>query len=299
MSEQQSASDAKQQSHATTVPVFRIKPTNRSERAQIKHIGYLYDGQPLADEIVELDQRTDPLNQIPIRAIGSYQMTGHINRCNIVGSHIVGSKRYPLMYLDICYSRPLASGSLFQIFFSINIDRDEKRAVTDSRKYVDLRFSGKWYKHMDCDDELKDNYEQFVTELLENQALERLYRSDDRPAQSDDLALQAMRANATDTQIAEWVEQYVATERAEYDHMIADEPVRFVSVNRTRDYFVKLCGSEKFYNFLCMAIRAREMHRRSEQGLDDSSTYVVPSKITNMNTMMREMVESGELDLAM
>lgn len=57
---------------------------------------------------------------------GNFEIMGRLFRCNIVGTHIVVSSRYPIIYLNVHYDRPMVSGSLFQIFFSIDMDKTEE-----------------------------------------------------------------------------------------------------------------------------------------------------------------------------
>lgn len=135
------------------VPVFRIKPNNYSNSAMIKYVGNINSDEKLQDNIIELDNNT---NTLSIKKIGEYEMTGRLYRCNIVGSHILISNRYPVLYLDISYERPMVSGSLFQIFFSIDIDKEYKNEIKEKKKVVNFSFNGTWCMHIDCDDELKE-----------------------------------------------------------------------------------------------------------------------------------------------
>src|SRR5579863_6141264 len=95
------------------IPVFRIKPEKRSSSCIVKYVGYVIDDEKIGDEVVELDKPIHPeyevfgRHTIPFKKIGEFNMLGRLYRCNIVGSHIVMSSRYPLMYLTVEYDRPL------------------------------------------------------------------------------------------------------------------------------------------------------------------------------------------------
>jgi hypothetical protein len=269
--------------HSKTTPVFRIKPEgSNSNRATIKHIGYLPENEKLCDEIVELDPSIQPnketygKNTIPIKSIGNFELTGSIYRCNIGGAHIVASRRYPLMYLNIHYDRVMVSGALFQIIISLDMDWNEKKEIKNNAKYVNLTYSGKWYRHIDCDDELKEHYEKYLIDMLEKDAQEYLH-------------------NTILTREDDEIKEYIKEHRVFYDELINDTKVEYRSISQTRDMLIKLCQSEKFYKFLQIALKCREIYRRKQSGITDDDIYVVPKKITKMKNIRDEMINSGEL----
>ncbi len=282
--------------YENTTPVFRLKPDNRSNSATIRHVGFLNNGEKLGDETIELDRPIHPhanvagKHAIPIKNVDEYEMTGRLFRCNIVGSHIIMSNRYPLLYLNVHYDRPMVSGSLFQIFFSIEINNDEKRQIKENKDFVNLHFNGIWYRHIDCDEEFIENFDKLLIELLENEALELIFKS-------DNLELIKSRENMSEDEIALWVDNYVLSERKFYDNLIKNQEMEFKSFSRLRDSFVSLCTSEKFHNFIKIAMKCRELHRRKEYGLDDDSTYVLPEKITKLNDITNKLIEDNELVL--
>lgn len=277
-----------------TTPVFRIKPLG-TNRAVIKHVGYLNDGERLGDEVVELDKPTHPdaiaegKNVIPIKNIGDFTITGRLFRCNIVGAHIIASRRYPLMYLDIHYDRTFVSGSLLQIFFSLDMNWEEKKAIKNNANYVNLQYSGKWYMHIDCDDEMKENFEKFLLQVLEDDALDKLY-NDNNPETKE------KREKITEDDAVDLANKYVKDNRTFYDELMKEKEMEFKSIRKTRDMFVELCQSEKFYNFLKIAMKCREIYRRKQAGIDDNDDiYVVPKKITKIQSIQDKMISSGEL----
>lgn len=289
----------KSKSHQNTSPVFRLKPISRSNSAKIRHVGNLLEGEKLGDEIVELDTVLHPeadivgKHAIPINKIDSFEMLGRLYRCNIIGTHIVVSRRYPMMFLNVHYDRPMVSGSLLQIFFSIDMDKDEKTAVKDSQnnaKYVNLTFTGKWTVHLDCDDELTENYERYLIQMLENDATEKLYKSTEQD-------IVELRESMSDDQVIEWMDSYIREHRVFYDNLMKEQIVEFKTIRRTRDWFVELCQSEKFYKFLQIAMKCRELHRRKEAGFDEDTMYVVPKNVTKMTDIRDKMIENDELIL--
>jgi hypothetical protein len=284
--------------HDGKIPVFRIKPRNRRKECKIKYVGYLTENQKLGDEIVELDRPIHPdhmnvgKHAIPIKKIGLFNIIGRLYRCNIVGSHIAVSSRYPMMYLNVEYERPLVSGSLFQIFFSIDMDKEEKKNIKELKKYVNLNFTGKWVRHIDCDDEFTQNYDQYLREMLEDEGIKMFYHT-------DDIEIVDKREIMTEDQITTWVDQYVDSERVFYDKfMKTQEDMEFRSVEKLRDDFVEMCTSDRFYKFLQLAMKARDLHRKKEYGIEeDATTYVVPKNVTKLDDLRKQMIDDDELVL--
>lgn len=271
--------------------VFRLKPKNYDNKATIKYIGIIDDEEKLVDEIVELDKVIHPdyqtvgKNAIPIHDIGEYEMIGRIYRCNIIGTHLVMDTRYPLMYLNIEYSRPMVSGSLVQIFLSIDMNKEEKNLIKKIPHYVNLQFSGQWVQHIDCDDEFKENYEFMLKDMLEN----------DGAIELNDKLNDKLNNIISDEQIIEWINNYVSKEREFYDNLLKDHNKNFISIKNMRDYYIELCQSAKFYKFLKIAMKCRDIHRKKEAGIEDDEPYIIPDNITKLSDIKQQMIDNDEL----
>ena len=264
-------------------PIFRIKPTGQTT-AIIRHVGNINKDDKLGDEVVEVNKSNKCVNadnSISIKDIGEFEMVGRMYRCNIVGSHIVASARYPLIYLTINYDRPLVSGSLFQIFISIDVNN--KKKVKHNSQYVGMQITGTWCRHIDCDDELTENYERLLDDMLENDALEILSGSNEN------------KQTMSDEDIVHWTDQYKMTERTFYDELIKEQKIEFTGIERVRDYMLELTQSDKFYKFLCIAMKCREIQRRKKYGMSDCPSYVVPIQITKMNDIVRQLIADDEI----
>lgn len=267
------------------IPYFRIKPENNTNSAVIKYIGSMGENEKIYDTIIELDKPIHPDYQsvgrhaIPIKKYDKFDITGGLFRCNIVGTHIVMSSRYPLIYLNVLYDRLIVSGTLFQIFFSIDMDKNEKKAIKNNRQYLNLRFSGKLVRHIDCDDELKKNYEKLLKEMLEGEAAELLLDE------------------TLDNEFMNKVDEYINTERKYYDQIMTEQNMEFKSITQLRDNLVELCTSDRFYKFVKIAMKCRHMHRREQFGLSDMDEYVIPTNVTKLNDIVDEMIRSGEFIL--
>jgi hypothetical protein len=281
------------------VPIFRIKIKDaRSNHCRIKWVGNINETTKLGDQVVELDT---PLHKdfqvvgrhaIPIRSLDGFSLLGRLYQCNIVGSHIVKSSRYPIMYINIEYQKPMVSGSLLQLLFSIDMDKEQKNQIKEVKNYVDLSFTGDFVRHVDCDDELTANYEKYVKEMLESDALDKFYNSEDPD-------IIEKRKTLSETEIIEWVDKYVANEKPEYDKIMKVQKNQTLrNITTLRDSFIELCMSDRFYNFLKVAMKARELHRRIEYGIEDNSNqYIVPKNVTKLDDVRQKMIENDELVL--
>lgn len=283
-------------SYENSTPVFRIKPDG-SNTAIIKYVGVLNENEKLGDEVVDLEKPLHPDHELvgkaalPLKTIGDFDMIGRIFRCNIVGAHVVISNRYPVLYLNVGYDRPMVTGSLLQIFYSIDINKDEKKLIKDNKYYVDLRFTGSWYRHIDCDEELQQNYEKMISEMLESEAVEKIYKSKD-PNVIESITVM------TEEQIIELIEKYVATEKIHYDSLIKEQMIEFKSLNRLRDDLIKISQDERFNKFLKIAMKCRELHRKKEHGVsEDDTDYVVPQNIVKLTDIAQKMIDDGELSM--
>jgi hypothetical protein len=75
------------------------------------------------------------------------------------------------------------------------------------------------------------------------------------------------------------------------------QDIPFRSFNRIRDHFVDLCVSDKFYKFVVLAMKCREIHRRKQYGLpeDSDNSFVVPDSVTHLDSVLQCLIENGEL----
>lgn len=285
------------QLYEKSTPVFRIKPDGATT-AVIKYVGILNENEKLGDEIVELDKPLHPdytivgKHAIPFKKINDFDMIGRIYRCNIVGTHIIMSNKYPVIYIDIGYDKSIVTGSLLQIFYCIDMDKDEKKGIKElkeHKKYIDLRFTGTWHRHIDCDDELRTNYEKMITEMLENEAVEQIYKSKDQNVIEK-------TSSMTDEQILELIDMYVKTEKPYYDSILNDTSIEYRSLNKLRDDLINMCNTERFNKFLIIAMRCRQLHRKKERGIsEDDTDYTIPKNIIKLSDIAQKMIDDDEL----
>ena len=269
-------------------PIFRIKPFNNQNKAIIKCVGQIDEGEKISDEIVELSKPIHPEHEvvgkyvIPIKSIGKYDMSGVIYKCNISGEHIVISRKYPLLCLNIKYDRTIVSGSLFQIFISLEMAKEEKRKIKKNSEYVNLEFSGLWNRHLECDEEFSENYEKYLIEILEEEALKKYFQTNQ---------------NNNEEEVFEYVNNYVNSERKFYDDFMSKcgIVINYTSLEKMRDYLVELCMSDNFYKLLQISMKCREKKRLKDRNIDEDDNYVIPTKITKMDDIKNKLLEDDEI----
>lgn len=262
-----------------TIPLFRIKPLDAT-RAIIKYKGSITEDEKIIDEVIEVDNK----NIMSLKQIDKYEITGCIFKCNIVGSHIVSSTKYPVVYVDIYYEKPMVSGSLFQLMYTMVMDAKEKKGVLNHKQYVNLHFNGSWMRHIECDVELQTNYNALLTDMLELEAINKLYSSDEF----------INIREGPEEEIMDWINSYINEEKKEYDLIITSRPYTFKSINNTRDEIVNLCNSDRFHKFIKIALLCRDENRRKKYGVKNEK-YDRPNVSLYIDKIKQEMIDNDEL----
>lgn len=247
--------------HQNTSAVFRIKPISGSSVC-LKYKGIVTEVQKLGDEIVELDSimHIEPevvgKHAIQLESIDSYEMLGRIYRSNIVGSYVVLKSNYPVIYLTIEFNKSIVSGSLLQIYVSIEMDEEQKKSINSSKKYSkynDLTFSGKWNISIECDPELREMYRSEILKI--------------------------------DPANIEW-----------YDNIMSYQPFEFRTIKKTRDYLINLSKDDKFSKLLKIAMDCRVLNRRREHNIrDDAYEAPDPDKVVHLADVREIMKQNDEL----
>lgn len=239
-----------------SIPVFRIKPKNKSNQITIKYVGTIEeDDNSMSDSIVELEKPLHPdyeiygKHSIPIKRIGQYEFVGRIYRCNIIGDYLIKESTYPFIYLNIGYDRTFVSGSLLQVFISLELNPNEKDKIKIPKHYINCEFSGRWRVSIECDDELKKNYETLLSDKKDS-VIRDLFKGSD---------------------------------------------YTMIKLANCVDYLINLCQSEEMHELLIVALKYRENDRRKQSHLDDDSQYIVSDQITHMNDIEKNLIDYNEL----
>ena len=166
---------------------------------------------------------------------------------------------------------------------------EDKREIKDTKKYVNLRFGGKWFRHIDCDEELIQNFDKMITPMLENDGAQIFYTSTDPDIISK-------RETFTEDEIAGWIENYINTEKLFYEDLFKEKQTSFRTLRKLRDWFVELSQTERFSKFVQIAMKCREIHRKKEHGFDeDSKMFDIPKIVTKLDDVRLKMIENDEL----
>lgn len=274
------------------IAVFRIKPLYGGSSI-IKYVGYLTDAERLGDEVIELDKILHENseiygnNAIPLKKTDNYDMVGRLYRSNINGSYIVFKSEYPVLYLTVEYYKSIVSGSLFQIHISTKMSDELKKNISDKiiekRKnniqkgkktggeyaiYKDLQFDGQWSISIECDAELKELWQEKMTELLKNEYGETINETNNNSVIENEM---------------KW-----------YHELFNSYPYKFITLSRAQDYLFKLLNSEKLNRLIKVALECRIINRRNQYGITDE-IYEVPEKINNLDNIKKQMIDNDEL----
>lgn len=291
-----SKKDDSTKKHKNTSAVFRIK-SNHGSNVSIKYKGVILETEKLGDEIVELDDVLHPdsdvvgKHAIPIKKIEEYDMIGRIYRANIIGSHIVLRTNYPVMYLSIQYNRSIVTGSLLQIYLSIRMDREQKKAINQTKryeKYNDMTFSGTWNLTIECDDELKDLWREKIEPCLRDEAIREFH---------DDYEENIEKHSMTEKEVLDSINQIVNEKMKWYEELMRETVFNFRTIKRARNFFIELSNDVRFHNFLKIAMDCRVIQRRNEQNISEE-IYQIPDNVTNLADLRHQMVENNELILS-
>src|ERR1700722_18101998 len=97
-----------------------------------------------------------------------------------------------------------------------------------------------------------------ITEFLENEGAREFYKQHN----------EGNIKYISEEQIILWINNYVSKERLFYDFLMKGEQKKeFTNINKIRDNYVELCQSTKFYKFLKIAMKCRDIHRKREAGI--------------------------------
>jgi hypothetical protein len=167
--------------------------------------------------------------------------------------------------------------------------REEKQKIRKNNDYINLEFSGLWFRQIECDKELTDNYDKYLVEMLENEGTNKFFETQNK----DDYK--------NDESILEWINNYVFEERKYYDDIMNKNGIviNFTTLDNLRDDLVELCMSDKFYKLIEIGMKCREKQRLKERNIDEEMMeYKIPEKITKLDDIKNKLLADDEIDFA-
>lgn len=145
--------------------IFRLKPESKSNSVIIKYLGNLPLSEKINDEIMECvvdSNDTAGMNTFDIGTgtIDGYSLYGSFYRCHITESHLLISKKLPVMRLSIEYNKKIVYGKLLDIFIYANI----KSSVKSENQLINTPLECSYIKEISTDIGAQEtNMESFTT----------------------------------------------------------------------------------------------------------------------------------------
>ena len=247
------------------VPVFRLKPIN-NESGKIAHVGYVTNTDKLLDELMDpglsegdsLYNKDSGKNTLYFGKFGKYHITANIYKCNLSGQFVLDNKIYPLYYINVYYKSTVVSGSLFEYYFTFNMNNESKRLLTDPKKYKDAEVTGSYSHRISIGDEVRNNKYDLFSEFLAKKYGEVISKND---------TCEIKKTKAEEDALT-------------YDYLFDEHQYTYayVSATKIKGLFMKLCHSEKFCDLISVALSARDKDRRDQAGLDSDEEFQIPDE---------------------
>lgn len=272
--------------YSKTLPVFRIKPINKSNTGIVKFVGYVNENEKLGDEEVELGKTLtkDPeiwgKESIEICNIDGYQVMGRLYRSNLIGNYVVSGSRYPVIYLSVLYYKNIVSGSLLQYYISLDISPETKKEITKPVQYVNKVIDGTYVEHIDCDKEFIDEWRNMTLTKVENDIIKKHSKKGDESNEEE----------------LDVIFEEIENEMKEYDNIMSEKKLpRYENFETMKNKLIDLTSNERFLELIKVALRCRVIQRRNEQGITEEAVYEVPKEYKKMSDIKQQLIESGEL----
>jgi hypothetical protein len=155
--------------------VFRLKPViTDTPTCEIKHVGYMGKDDKLGDEVIEIeiDKKIQELYGKYTDFVGKidgYDITVNAYKNNMTGSFIIKNTKLPIMSLQFMYKKNIVVGYLFNIFIYFELDEESIKSLTNAKKYVGARVTGKYRVNIEYgDDLLLDENRKRLKDCIEN-----------------------------------------------------------------------------------------------------------------------------------
>jgi hypothetical protein len=143
--------------------IFRLKPESKANSVTIKYLGNLPLSEKINDELMECvvdSNDTAGMNSFDIGEINGYTIYGSFYRCHITESHLLISKKLPVMRLSVEYNKKIIYGKLLDVFIYANI----KTGVKSEKQLINTPLECSYVKEISTDIGAQEtNMEYFTT----------------------------------------------------------------------------------------------------------------------------------------
>ena len=262
-------------------PVFRLKPQrtdDEQDAVEIKFVNYITPTDKLGDEPIQLnvtesEKKAFGANTHFMGKFNGYDITVNAYRNNITGDYLINNKNLPVCSLQFMYTKNIVVGYLFNIFIYFSLDSLKNPHLTTPKSYVGAKAYGNYILIVDCDKELMDNINEFLTdEKLQEYATE-------------DVANHITQNNIqlSDDELIEMIQKNIEEKREFYKMLLnGKEVTNFKTIKKfTDDYLVPIYNNPHIGGLIKFALDIRAKKRIKEYGGFEGE-YKIPSKVLKL-----------------
>ena len=129
--------------------IFQVKGIPDSNKAHLKAIGFIEDGQEFNDEKIDVVKDIMGGDEKSIELMNT--VTVKFNKPNITQEFLMSNKRLPVLYASVVYTKPLLTGVLFNItiFFDITTNTTNIKSL---EQLITMDLEGKYSTDILMDD---------------------------------------------------------------------------------------------------------------------------------------------------
>lgn len=118
--------------------VYEPKPVTRTSTLRFKPLGYVLENDKVTDELYEFNgKKTYTFD-------GRDDVYARIYRSHLTDMFIIGTTKFPVMYLSINYQQKLVMGNLFNVTLYFEMLSDPK-SFKNFRQFITSELYGKFY----------------------------------------------------------------------------------------------------------------------------------------------------------
>ena len=273
----------------TTEPIFRVKPTNYSNNAELQHVGYIREGEKLGDEVIPIETPPDisdifGLDTFYYGEVVNHDITINAFRSNLVGSYVIKTINYPVYSLSFMYKKSIAIGYLFDIYLSLTLDQETLTRLGSIPSYVNAKLTGTYMITMQCDEEmikhLKSVYDTVEKSVLEDLAIEKVDLSE-----------------MSESDLLEMIENRKQEKIEFYDMLFKGKIITDFTTQKKfmNDVFFPIMKSKHLRSLIEFALEMRRKKRQVEYGAY-SGEYTIPKNVKKSGDIIDDSESDSSVD---
>lgn len=264
-------------------PVFRLKPQRTDDddknSVEIKFVNYITPTDKLGDEPIQLDvteaeKKAFGANTHFMGKFNGYDITVNAYRNNITGDYLINNKNLPVCSLQFMYTKNIVVGYLFNIFIYFSLDEHKNTHLSTPNSYVGAKAFGNYILIVDCDKELVNNINEFLTDdKLQEYATEDIANH-----------ITINNLNLTDEEMIEMIQKNIEEKREFYKTLLNGKEVsNFKTIKKFVDeHLIPLYKNPHIGGLIKFAIDVRAKKRVKEYGGFEGE-YKIPTKVLKLD----------------